>query len=88
MKKMYLLVALLAFSSGAFALPCNPEDKDYDPEKCIFYERFFKPDERLPIDWNKIQLDPIPEPDWPFTDRGIPKDILFPSGVANPLKGI
>lgn len=65
MRKLYFLIAFLAFISSATAHPCNPNDKDYDPSSCNFSERFEKPDDQLPIDWDSIPG--IPEvPDIPF----------------------
>lgn len=88
MKKVYLLTALLAFSSSAFAHPCNPNDKDFDLDKCIQHERLPKPDERPPIDWDKIPSDPIPKPYDPFPDPRAPQDIPFVPGVGNQLGGL
>lgn len=93
MKKVYLLTVLLAFSSVAFADPCNPDDGDYDPNKCEFinhfFDRFSEPkNERPPVDWDKIIPDPIPEPQDPFHDPRIPRDIPFVPGVGDLLGGV
>lgn len=86
MKKVYLLAALLAFSSGAFAHPCNPEDKDYDPKKCRVDDKPDLPDERPPVDWDKIPGIPFPEP-WKPLDPRDPRGNPFVPGVGNSQGG-
>lgn len=76
MKKVYSLAFLLALSSGAFAHPCNPDDKDYDQSKCIPHERLTKPKHEIPLDLDDIIII-IPDID--------PRDPRPAEGIGNIL---
>lgn len=71
MKKVYLLVASLFLSSGAMAHPCNPDDQDFNPDKCA-----------IGLERGKLKMEMADYQKWLDYQRmmGIKVPVLIPKG--------